>query len=507
MEHKEQDYYPEKDDSQQEKKEPSEVAEPARENEAEPQPTNEEPHMQAAPTGTEKKVSIHFLISLVCIVAAISILLTFVITNNANRHYYSQELESQQAIIDRYRGNGTSLGGDEIPDFEQLAVLAQLFQQFSYYAEELSEEELLTAVMKAYATATGDAYAEYYTEEEYAEITADREGDHVGIGVSVVQTALDVEGTQHAVFQITAIYRNAPAESSGLRAGDCIYAIKTESGYQNVSTLGYSNAMSLFGGERGTDVEFLVFRSSGDGYESLPFSIVRNDFESQSVSYTTAENDRSVGIVRITGFDLTTPHQLKSAVQTLQGQGVNKFVFDVRNNPGGDLQSIKASLTYFLQKGDLILSSIDREGTVAKSYFAEAMYFTGEYASCNVSEDEIGMFAELDMVVLCNENTASAAEVFAATMRDYELAKLVGETTFGKGIMQSFFPMSAFGNYKGYAKMTTYAYVTKCGVTYHEIGIAPHVNVPLSEEAKQYNFYVLPQAKDNQLQAAITQFQ
>ena len=119
------------------------------------------------------------------------------------------------------------------------------------------------------------------------------------------------------------------------------------------------------------------------------------------------------------------------------------------------------------------------------------------------------MFSDFDMVVLCNGNTASAAEVFTATLRDYGLATIVGEKTFGKGIMQSFLPMSMFGNYSGYVKMTTYAYVTKCGVTYHEIGIEPepHLNVPLSEEAKQYNFYVLPQSKDNQLQLAIAQFQ
>ena len=99
--------------------------------------------------------------------------------------------------------------------------------------------------------------------------------------------------------------------------------------------------------------------------------------------------------------------------------------------------------------------------------------------------------------------------MFTATLRDYGLASIVGETTFGKGIMQSFFPMSMFGDYSGYVKMTTYAYVTKCGVTYHEIGIKPDPNldVPLSEEAKQYNFYVLPQAKDNQLQVAIAHFQ
>ena len=118
------------------------------------------------------------------------------------------------------------------------------------------------------------------------------------------------------------------------------------------------------------------------------------------------------------------------------------------------------------------------------------------------------MYADLDITVICNENTASAAEVFAATMRDYELATIVGSNTFGKGIMQSTLPMSFFGDqYTGYVKMTTYAYVTACGVTYHEIGVRPDVEVSLSDEAKTYNIYVLPQELDDQLQAAIAQFE
>jgi len=502
MEFKEQqDYYPEEDDSSK-----KEIPTSVEENESSQAPTD--PLLQNGEMPTdhlvekpreEKKVSIHFLISVVCIVAAISILLTFVVTNNANR-YAAQNLLPGQNI-----GNKTE--GDGIPDLEQLDVLAQVFAKYSYYAGELSEEELLTAVMKAYAAATGDAYAEYYTEEEYRAITAERDGDQVGIGVSVIQSTLEVQGIEHTVLQIIAIYENAPAELAQLHVGDCIYAVKTEEGYRDVGSLGYTKAVSLFSGERGTTVEFMVFRQSGNGYDSLPFAIARAEFEAQSVSYRLAENNSSVGIVRISNFNLTTPNQLKTAVKTLQGQGVSKFIFDVRNNPGGDLQSIKASLTYFLQEGDLILSAIDRNGITVESYVAEPMQTFGEYAACNVAKEEIGMFANLEIAVLCNENTASAAEVFAATLRDYEKAILVGETTFGKGIMQSFFPMSAFGNYTGYAKMTTYAYVTKCGVTYHEIGVTPHVSVPLSEEAKQYNFYVLPQAKDNQLQAAIAQFQ
>ena len=113
------------------------------------------------------------------------------------------------------------------------------------------------------------------------------------------------------------------------------------------------------------------------------------------------------------------------------------------------------------------------------------------------------------MAVLCNESTASAAEVFAATLRDYELADIVGVKTFGKGIMQTVINLSSYTNYKGYLKLTTSAYVTKCGVTYHEIGIQPSegCEAALSEEAKQYHFYVLPQALDNQLQTAISQLQ
>ena len=155
MEFKEQrDYYPEEDDSSK-----KEIPTSVEENESSQAPTD--PLLQNGEMPTdhlvekpweEKKVSIHFLISVVCIVAAISILLTFVVTNNANR-YAAQNLLPGQNI-----GNKTE--GDGIPDLDQLDVLAQVFAKYSYYAGELSEEELLTAVMKAYAAATGDAYAE-----------------------------------------------------------------------------------------------------------------------------------------------------------------------------------------------------------------------------------------------------------------------------------------------------------------------------------------------------------
>ena len=112
------------------------------------------------------------------------------------------------------------------------------------------------------------------------------------------------------------------------------------------------------------------------------------------------------------------------------------------------------------------------------------------------------------MVVLCNENTASAAEVFTASLRDHKNVPIVGVTTFGKGIMQGFISLSmqSYGLYDGWIKMTTYAYVTECGEPYHDVGIAPTKKVELSDEAKSYSVYLIPQDKDNQLQVAIAQF-
>ena len=450
------------------------------------------------------------LAGIACLLIVISILLTYTLTSASDRDYYGKKLAEQQAEIDRLESLGGVGSTLTEGSFEQLELLSQIFDQYSYYAGEKTEEEMITAVLKAYAAATGDKYAEYYTEEEYKQITTENSGDYEGIGVSVIQTTFAANGFEYQVFEVISIYKNAPAHASELRVGDYIYCIKVDGTYQTVAALGgYTAAINYVRGEKGTYAEFAVLRETDDNVESLEISVMRDSLETVSVNSYLSESNPEIGIVHISAFDLTTPKQFKEAVLELKAQGVKHFVFDVRYNPGGDLQSIKAVLTYFLNPGDLILSSIDRDGNVVRSYVAEPITYFGDYASCNVTRDEIGMFADLDMVVLCNGSTASAAEVFTATLRDYGLATVVGETTFGKGIMQSFLPMSYFGDYSGYVKLTTYAYVTKCGVTYHEIGIKPTSGneIPLSDEAKEYNFYVLPQSKDNQLQAALAQFQ
>ena len=293
---------------------------------------------------------------------------------------------------------------------------------------------------------------------------------------------------------------------AGIAVGDYIYAVERDGVFETINAIGYDQALAAVRGEEGTTVGLKVLREEEGAFSYLDFSVTRRQFETLSVRYKLFQDNAEIGIVSISGFDLTTPHQFKEAVNALLAQGVKHFVFDVRNNPGGDLQSIKAVLSYFLQEGDMVLSAIDRDGNVAATYTVEETSLTGDYAGCSVAREEIGMYADLDMVVLCNENTASAAEVFAATMRDYGLAEIVGMTTFGKGIMQTTRPIRFNDELVGYIKLTTYAYVTKCGESYHDVGIAPDVGVDLSEEAKKYPLSLLPQSMDQQLQTAVTLF-
>ncbi len=452
----------------------------------------------------EWRCSVATLVVLLLITVAVTVLFTFTATAKWVRAQDAEIISEQQQAINALR---QAIESED--SFGKLEVLADLLEQRAYYANKFDREAMLDDVMRAYVQATGDNYAAYYTVEEYEQIKSDNEGTGVGIGVSVIQTSLTVQERNYQTFQIIAIFKNSPAESSGLRVGDHVYAIEVDGTYRTIAEIGgYSQALRAIRGEIGSTVSFYVFRPEGENtYTSHALSAVRNTYIKVSVTHKVSQSDPTVGIVYISEFDLQTPVQLKEAVKTLQAAGVKQFVFDVRNNPGGDLQSIKAVLTYFLQKGDLILSAIDNQGVSVQSFYAEAATLTGGYASCSVKPEEIGMFAQLDMVVLCNENTASAAEVFTASLRDHKNVTSIGQTTFGKGIMQQTFDLSklTYGIYDGFVKMTTYAYVTECGVTYHEIGITPTEGweVALSDAAKEYHFNLMPESIDNQLQKAI----
>ncbi|MBR5881153.1 MAG: hypothetical protein IKZ16_05650, partial [Clostridia bacterium] len=281
--------------------------------------------------------------------------------------------------------------------------------------------------------------------------------------------------------------------------GDRIGKIGSKAEGELVSEMSYELAMKKMAGVEGTVAQFVVAR----GDEEIEFSITRAAFTVVSAEGRVSTTDPKVGIVRISGFEAKTPVQFKEAMNALINAGCERFVFDVRNNPGGDQKSITAVLSYFLNENDTVLSTVSKNGTTTY-YKVEPVNYNGEYADCSILKNEIGMFRNYQSVVLTNENTASAAELFTAALSDYDLTTVVGTTTFGKGIIQSVIDLSSLGySYKGGLKLTTGYYAPPSGVNYDGVGIVPDVSVALDAAYAGTSLYLLTEQQDNQLQAAI----
>ncbi|MBO7249881.1 MAG: hypothetical protein J6V42_01240 [Clostridia bacterium] len=391
--------------------------------------------------------------------------------------------------------------GTTYDGYDALTLIDAIFKTYGYY-DDIDDEQVANYVLKAYVAATGDKHAYYYTDQEYKEMMSANQGEGEGIGVNVILSEIPYEGQMISVLEIIAVSPDSPAEEAGLLIGDLV-AWVNDGGEKSVTELGFYGATDKLKGAVGTKAEFSILRPRSDGtYEKKAFSIERKNVTYRSVKSMVSEADASVGILKISSFDITTPSQLSEEMDALIASGCRKFVFDLRHNPGGDLNSIRAALSYFLNEGDLIISTVDKTGAKEEIKAEPVVYTDPQYTPCNVSKSDIGKYRGYEFAVLCNEGTASAAELFTAAMRDYGLAEIVGEQTYGKGSMQRTYPLAMFGC-GGALKVTIRLYFPPCGVGYDGVGIVPDRVVELSEAAKQYSIYKLPQSLDDQLIAAI----
>ena len=403
-----------------------------------------------------------------------------------------------------YGGTNSSIGNNNGENITKTPnLISDLLEQYSYYSFDLTEDDISRAVVAAYVELTGDLYARYYTAAEYEELNKENVGNNQGIGITIT------ENTDHDCIEIISVLPNTPAEKAGLLVGDLIVQVGIGEKAEKVSELGYEIALTKMRGESGTAMEIGIVRD-GDFENIIEFTIIREPFTAESVTYAVSAEDSSVGIVKILNFDLTTPTQFKAAMEDLISKKCTSFVYDVRNNPGGDLASISAVLALFLNEGDTIVITEDRQGNT-ETDVCKPVRYGGDYSSCNIVKEEIGKYRSYPSAVLINENTASAAELFTGTLKSYGLSTIVGVTTYGKGCMQSIIPLSNFGSsYSGALKMTTKYYRPYNMDNYHDIGITPTENfeVELSEEASKINHYklLLPENQifDNQLAKAIS---
>ncbi|MBQ9794216.1 MAG: S41 family peptidase [Clostridia bacterium] len=334
------------------------------------------------------------------------------------------------------------------------------------YIREYDKDQLWDDMYSAMFDSIGDPYSTYMTAEEYAAYVADRSGNYVGIGISVVYDKATGGAYIHRVTT------DSPAAKAGLQPGDIVTAV----GKLTLSFDTYNQALNLVRGEEGTAVKLTVLRNG----ESLQMEVIRGKMKTENVFYEKLEGN--VAYVEILSFseDITVS-QFEAALKQAAEEGCTSYVFDLRNNPGGSLDVICKCLDLLLPEGDIVhIVSADGKTESRKS--------------------DKEHFLDAPMAVLCNGNTASAAELFTADLRDYGLATIVGETTFGKGTMQSITPLT-----DGSALKITHRYYNPASnVSYDGVGIKPHegCEVILTEEELD-NFYKMTHEEDRQLQKAL----
>jgi len=431
-----------------------------------------------APRKAPRTVSLSSLVVSIICVALAAIMITYTVCLNL--------FKRQQA--DNIVQGGTPAVSE---GHAALDVFKTFFETFSF--QDIDDDALTAAALKAYVEATGDRYAEYYTAEEWKALTDESEGKAQGIGINIINSTCIVNGEEFKAFKIINIMKGSPSEGK-LKLGDYIAFVGNGEESKSVNELDYTLALSELKGEAGTVAHFGIYRENESGrYDKIDFSIERAAVTTTSVYYHVSTLDPKVGVIKILQFDMTTPTQFCEAVDELRASGCDKFVFDLRYNPGGALDSIQAVLSYFLDEGNEIIHTSDKNGNYVTTTVTATPYVTAE---------EFGKYKGMNAVILCNGSTASAAELFTATFRDYGLATTVGTKTYGKGSMQSLYSLASYG-VEGGLRLTTKKYYPPCGESYDGIGITPDVVVELDEALKNVSVYDIPDHKDNQLIEAL----
>ncbi len=389
-----------------------------------------------------RKISIGVALIIVLAAIVITFQVTFVYLDNK----YSRALDDM----------GTSMSM-----YQKLAQVDAVYR--TGYIGELDDEQLMDGVVAGYILGTGDKYAYYLNKENYAEMMTDSSGEMVGIGVRI-----SYDG---ATMRVVRVMEGSPAYSAGILKDDLIEKVDGAA----IEEIGYEEALERVRGNVDTAVT-LTLERDGESFECV---VIRKKFDEETVISRLLDSNPTVGIIKIIQFDNKTAEQFAAACEKLSSEGAEKFIFDVRGNPGGNLTAICDVLDYLLPEGP-IMHTEDVKGN-RESFYSEA----GEF--------------DAPMCVLVNGNTASAGELFAAALQDYEKAELVGTATFGKGTAQS---VVSLPDGSGFAYSQS-IYYPPFSEMYEGVGIIPDHVVEMDEAVASISLYDITDAEDNQLQYAI----
>lgn len=359
-----------------------------------------------------KKITLGLTISLVAIAAAV----TFILTSLFSLRSFNEKLVDFNEKAEKY---------------EKLEALDTLVRE--EYFGEIDEEELSDGILKGYMSGTGDEYSRYLNAEEYQDELAEDTGKRVGLGITVTED-------ESGYILINEILDGSPLKNSDIKVGDIIVSVDDT----DVLRDGYDKAVNALKGAEGTDVTIIVRR---DGIDR------KRTFKRVAVEIVTVSGemlDGYIGLIKISGFKKNTSEQFIAELEKLSSNGAKGFIFDLRDNAGGLVSTLEKCIDPLLP-----------EGTVATAVYKDGHEDTLVYSD----ESELN----IPMVVLVNAKTASVAELFTASLKDFGKVKVVGQRTFGKGVMQETIPLENGGA----AVITVAEFRTAVSGSFNNVGITP----------------------------------
>lgn len=364
------------------------------------------------------------------------------------------------AGVNYFRGD-TVLGDRKCT--EKLTYLESMIDQ--YYLGDKDEEKLKEGLYTGLLYGLDDPYSRYYTAEEYEAENTSNQGSYVGIGILMSKN-------KEGGVRVEKCYEGGPGEEAGLKEGDIISAVDGE----DITDMEVSDVAGLV---KNSDKDSIVLTVHREGVkEAMELTVSITDVELPYVFHEMLEDQ--IGYIRITEFAGVTAQQYRKAFADLDSQGMERLIVDLRDNPGGLLDSVCEILRDILPEG-LIVYTEDKEGNRTEE-------------KCD-GENEL----QLPLSVLVNESSASASEIFAGAVQDYGIGTIVGTTTYGKGVVQSIRQL----NDGSAVKLTIANYYTPKGNNINKIGIKPDIEVSLDNNLLNKTRDEITHEEDNQLQEAI----
>ena len=395
----------------------------------------------------ERKNKIYKIIMIV----AIAVFITFMVTSISLYTYFVN--------------NPISITSKSSSSSKDIAGTLQKYKEIidKYYLGDVDEEKLKEGAIKGYIEGLGDPYTEYISADEMEDYLSDTMGNFVGIGIYMVKN------TEKGKIQVLAPIKGSPAEKAGIQAGDIILTVDGVDYSADEMTI----ASNKIKGEEGTTVTIEVLR----GTETKKYELKREKVKVNQVEGKVLSNN--IGYINFTSFDETTADDFKAKFEELNKQGIKSLIIDLRNNGGGIVDQALQIADYVADKDSVLLYEVNKNNKET------------------VKKAKTDPIINMPIIILTNENTASASEILAGALKDLGKAKTVGTTTYGKGVIQQILKLSDGSG----LKVTIEEYQTPNRNKIHKIGIAPDEEVKLPDSVT--NVLNVTESEDTQLQKAI----